>query len=79
MNPIGVVVKANRFGLGREAVLKEIREQKEQFRIRKWRQQKESEMTPDEYRFVQILSCWYYTVDRLVCVTRSKTSICTKQ
>ena len=52
MNPIGVEVKNNRMGLGREAVLREIREQKERIRSRKWerRKKRENEMTPEEFR-----------------------------
>ena len=55
VNPIGVEVKNNRMGLGREAVLQEIREQKEQIRIRKWERRRkrgeEREMTPGEFRW----------------------------
>ena len=50
--PIGVEVKNNRFGLGRDAVLREIREEKERIRSHKWRQRskKQNEMTPEEFR-----------------------------
>ena len=53
VNPIGVEVKNNRMGLGREAVLREIREQKERIRCRKWerRKKRENEMTPEEFRW----------------------------
>ena len=53
VNPIGVEVKNNRMGLGREAVLREIREQKERIRSRKWerRKKRENEMTPEEFRW----------------------------
>ena len=57
VNPIGVEVKNNRMGLGREAVLREIREQKERIRSRKWerRKKRENEMTPEEFRWNDLL------------------------
>jgi hypothetical protein len=52
VNPIIVEVKNNRFGLGRDAVLKEIREQKEELRRRhRKRRERETAMTPDEFRY----------------------------
>ena len=58
VNPIGVEVKNNRMGLGREAVLREIREQKEQIRIRKWERRRKrgegKEMTPGEFRWADL-------------------------
>ena len=52
VKPIGVEVKNNRMGLGREAVLREIREEKDRIRSRKWERRKrgEKEMTPEEFR-----------------------------
>ncbi len=51
VNPISVEVKNNRSGLGRDALIKEIREQKEARRRSGGKRRKaEHEMTPEEFR-----------------------------